>query len=75
MDEMVPDVDMLGALFHNRIQSHKNGSLVIPTDRNELFLVSEFVKQSPDPDSLAAVIQECHIFSFCTRQSDGFLCV
>ena len=43
-DEMVLDVDVLGVLFHNGIQSHKNGSLVIPADRDRVFFVSKFVK-------------------------------
>ena len=73
MDKMVPDVDVLDVLFCNGIQSHKNGSLVIPTDRNGLFFVFKFVKQSPDPDSLVAAIWEYHMFSFYARQSDRLL--
>ena len=56
MDKVVLDVDILGMLFHNGVQSHKNEFLVIPTNRDGLLLVSEFVKQSPDLDSLVAAI-------------------
>ena len=72
MDKMVLDVNVLGALFHNGIWSHKNGFLVIPANKDGLFLVSKFMKQSLDPDSLAAAIWECHTISWMLDETECF---
>jgi len=71
---MIPDVNMFGTSFGDRVGCDEDGTLIVSTDWDWLEAVSELPHKGMHPDNLAATVRERHVFSLGGGQSNGFLC-
>jgi len=60
---MIPDINMFGASFGDRVGCDEDGTLVVSADRYWLEAVSELPHKGMHPDNLVAAIGERHVLS------------
>jgi len=71
---MIPDVNMFGTSFGDRVGCDENRTLIVSADRDWLEAVSKLPHKGMHPDNLAATVGERHVFSLGGGQGNGFLC-
>jgi len=73
-DIMIPDIDMFGTSFGDRVGCDEDRTLIVSADWDWLEAVSELPHKGMHPDNLAATVGERHVFSLGGGQGNGFLC-
>jgi hypothetical protein len=67
-------VDVFGAIMSNRILGELNGGIVvIENGEGTRDRVTKGFEKSAEPDCLSGGISGSHVFSFCSRESCGWL--
>ena len=62
---MIPDVNVFGSFFCDRVQGNEDGALIISANGDRTKVETKLPQKGMNPDNLSAAIRESHVFGFC----------